>query len=149
MFRGNSSSELNFIFIYFLSKNIAIDLISYWPILAIDLIKSLILLHSSSYFLIFSMLSFQRQVLIFINFFKASIHFAENKVQNIYSISFDIFQIFYCYISNKVNKKILAWVFINFNIILYQQKSIRSSFCIYIFVFIAHFLFILLIHNFF
>ena len=43
LFRGNSSSELNLIFIYFS--------------LVINLIKSLILLHSSSCFLIFSMLS--------------------------------------------------------------------------------------------
>ena len=49
LFKGNFSSQLNLIFIYFLSYSS--------EILVIDPIKSLILLHSSSYFLIFSLLS--------------------------------------------------------------------------------------------
>ena len=49
LFRGTSSSELNFVFIYFPSSS--------FEVLVIDLVKSLILLQSSSYFLIFSLLS--------------------------------------------------------------------------------------------
>ena len=48
LFRGNSSSKLNLIFIYFYLNH---------QFVVIDLIKFLILLHSSSYFLIFSLLS--------------------------------------------------------------------------------------------
>ena len=49
LFRGTSSSELNFVFIYFPSSS--------FEVLVIDLVKSLILLQSSSCFLIFSLLS--------------------------------------------------------------------------------------------
>ena len=49
LFKGKLSSESNLIFIYFLSKSSTF--------LFIDLIKSQILLHSSSYMLIFSLLS--------------------------------------------------------------------------------------------
>ena len=49
LFRGNSSSELNLIFIYFSSKSSEFSVI--------DLIKSLILLQSSSYLFIFPLLS--------------------------------------------------------------------------------------------
>ena len=43
LFRGNSSSELNLIFVYFLSYSS--------EFLVIDLIKSLILVHSSPFFI--------------------------------------------------------------------------------------------------
>ena len=49
LLRGNSSSELSLIFIYFSSQSS--------EFLVIDLMKSLILIRSSSYFLIFSLLS--------------------------------------------------------------------------------------------
>ena len=49
LFRGNSSSKLNLIFVNFSSKSS--------EFLVNDLIKSLILIHSSLYYLIFSSLS--------------------------------------------------------------------------------------------
>ena len=83
LFTGNSSSELNLIFIYFLSQSS--------EFLFIDRIKSLILLQSSSYFLISSLLSLER--------------------------TFYVFQVFDHHIPNVINKNIFVRLFIYFNII--------------------------------
>ena len=105
LFRDNSSSKSNLIFICFSSPSS--------EFLVIDLIKSLILLQILHIFYYFftSIKRHYRKILIFINLFKVSIHFADNKVQKTYTINFYIFRIFYSHIPNVVNKNNFVWLF--------------------------------------
>ena len=118
LFKGNLLSELDLILIYFSSQSS--------QFLVIDLIKYMVLFHSSPYFFIFSVDSRnQHEILISINLFKVSIYFTENKVQGIYTINFYVFRTFRRHISNIVHK-----------IFLYDFSSIlilfRSKFSILI-----------------
>ena len=110
LFRDNSSSESNLIFICFSSPSS--------EFLVIDLIKSLILLQILHIFYFFTSIKrHYRKILIFINLFKVSIHFADNKVQKTYTINFNIFRIFDCHIPNVVNKNNFVWLFTCFSFI--------------------------------
>ena len=117
---------------------ITIRVLSYWPN------YSLILLHSPSYILIFSLLSLvgaSIKYLFSLFSFKVSIHVSENKVQRIYTINFWIFWTFYRHISSRVNKNIFVWLFIYFNIIhikifhidiQWLKRNMFGSFCLYL-----------------
>ena len=110
LFRDNSSSKSNLIFICFSSPSSGF--------LVIDLIKSLILLQILHIFYFFTSIKrHYRKILIFINLFKVSIHFADNKVQKTYTINFYIFRIFDCHIPNVVNKNNFVWLFTCFSFI--------------------------------
>ena len=110
LFRDNSSSESNLIFICFSSPSS--------EFLVIDLIKSLILLQILHIFYFFTSIKrHYRKILIFINLFKVSIHFADNKVQKTYTINFNIFRICDCHIPNVVNKNNFVWLFTCFSFI--------------------------------
>ena len=110
LFRDNSSSESNLIFICFSSPSS--------EFLVIDLIKSLILLQILHIFYFFTSIKrHYRKILIFINLFKVSIHFADNKVQKTYTINFNIFRIFDCHLPNVVNKNNFVWLFTCFSFI--------------------------------
>ena len=133
-FRGYLLFELNLIFIYFPSSSS--------EFLVTDLIKPLILLHSSSYFYISSFLSWLGTSVKYLFLL-------------IYTINFYIFRIFYCYISNIKIKLTFAWLFIYFNFIGIKifgiDNTIKKLVCavFYNYAFITNFWFILLIHNFF
>ena len=110
LFRDNSSSKSNLIFICFSSPSS--------EFLVIDLIKSLILLQILHIFYFFTSIKrHYRKILIFINLFKVSIHFADNKVQKTYTINFNIFRICDCHIPNVVNKNNFVWLFTCFSFI--------------------------------
>ena len=110
LFRDNSSSESNLIFICFSSPSS--------EFLVIDLIKSLILLQILHIFYFFTSIKrHYRKILIFINLFKVSIHFVDNKVQKTYTINFNIFRICDCHIPNVVNKNNFVWLFTCFSFI--------------------------------
>ena len=110
LFRDNSSSKSNLIFICFSSPSSGF--------LVIDLIKSLILLQILHIFYFFTSIKrHYRKILIFINLFKVSIHFVDLKVQKTYTINFNIFRIFDCHIPNVVNKNNFVWLFTCFSFI--------------------------------
>ena len=93
-----------------------------------------IVLHVFLIFFFFALISRNyRQIFIFIKFWKVSIHFAENKVQRIYTINFYMFRIFDSYVSNVVNMNIFVWLFICFNIIriniFYNDNIIKKIVC--------------------
>ena len=112
--------------------------------LVIDLMKSLILIQSFSYFLISSLLSLLGTSVKYLFPF-VSIGVSENKVQTISTINFYVF--FDCHIFNIVNKKIFVCLFIYFNIIWIKtfyidnviKKVVYSDFYINIFDFITDF----------
>ena len=78
LFRGNSSSQLNFFFIYFHHNHLRFQLLTY---------IYLILARSSSYCFIFSLLSLVRTSVKYLRLQNAN-HVSENKVQRTNTISF-------------------------------------------------------------
>ena len=86
-------------------------------------------------------------MLFLLFFFKLSIHFTENKLQKICTISFYIFQIFYCHISNVVNKNIFV-LFCSFSLTVTLIrtkffkliKSLRKYYVQFFYVYIFDFI---------
>ena len=103
---GNSSSKLNLIFIYFIFQSS--------EFIVINLIKSLLLIHSYPYFFIFSLLWLVgTSVNYLFPLISSKYPFTLLKIR----FTFYVVQIFYRHISIIVNKNIFAWLFIFFNII--------------------------------
>ena len=86
-------------------------------------------------------------MLFLLFFFKLSIHFTKNKLQKICTISFYIFQIFYCHISNVVNKNIFV-LFCSFSLTVTLIrtkffkliKSLRKYYVQFFYVYIFDFI---------
>ena len=133
LFRGNSSSELNLIFIYF-SSELSTFLVT-------GLTKSPIFLHSSSNLFIISLFS------LIGTSFKYLLPLISSKY---YSICPKISNPFSSHILYK-KKNIFVWIFIYFNIIWIKnfyidniiKKVVSIVFYIYIFDFITYFWFTL------
>ena len=133
LFRGNSSSELNLIFIYF-SSELSTFLVT-------GLTKSPIFLHSSSHLFIISLFS------LIGTSFKYLLPLISSKY---YSICPKISNPFSSHILYK-KKNIFVWIFIYFNIIWIKnfyidniiKKVVSIVFYIYIFDFITYFWFTL------
>ena len=95
LFRGNSSSQLNLFFIYFHHNHLRFQLLTY---------IYLVLVRSSSYCFIFSLLSLVRTSVKYLRLQNAN-HVSENKVQRTNTISF--YEFLDRRISNIANKNFL------------------------------------------
>ena len=95
LFRGNSSSQLNLFFIYFHHNHLRFQLLTY---------IYLVLVRSSSYCFIFSLLSLVKTSVKYLRLQNAN-HVSENKVQRTNTISF--YEFLDRRISNIANKNFL------------------------------------------
>ena len=119
-------SKLILIFKYFLS----------WSseFLILDLFKSLIVLHSSSYFFFFTLLVGTSVKYLFLLFYSKYVFtFLKGRYKGFPLYIFYVFRIFYRHISNLVNNNIFTWLFIYFNIIwikiFYTDNIIEKVVC--------------------